>query len=386
MDSNIDRFDDLRPVKDDEVSSVIKELLSDPGFKHAIGYINPGMSWEEFNVVMSSFSTKFQFQSSIIAPVIAGLANNTSLGFTASGWENYDGSKPYTFISNHRDIILDAGLLNVLRHNYGQQTTEIAIGDNLFVFPWIEKLVRLNKSFVVRRGVSVRQMLEVSKHLSEYIHYTITQKKESIWIAQRQGRAKDSDDRTQESLLKMLALAPEKTSVLESLRELDIVPLAISYEYDPCDYLKAQEFQLKRDDPEYKKPQGSDLKNMETGLLGFKGRIHFRFAKPINNRLDECCAGCDKQETVVRIASLIDKEIHCNYEIYPVNYIAYDLVHGSHRFEDKYSIDEREKFTRYVDEQIDKIRMENKDYEFLKKKIWEMYSNILKNYLAAHEA
>ncbi|OJU56664.1 MAG: hypothetical protein BGN96_14295 [Bacteroidales bacterium 45-6] len=344
------------------------------------------MSWEEFNVVMSSFSTKFQFQSSIIAPVIAGLANNTSLGFTASGWENYDGSKPYTFISNHRDIILDAGLLNVLRHNYGQQTTEIAIGDNLFVFPWIEKLVRLNKSFVVRRGVSVRQMLEVSKHLSEYIHYTITQKKESIWIAQRQGRAKDSDDRTQESLLKMLALAPEKTSVLESLRELDIVPLAISYEYDPCDYLKAQEFQLKRDDPEYKKPQGSDLKNMETGLLGFKGRIHFRFAKPINNRLDECCAGCDKQETVVRIASLIDKEIHCNYEIYPVNYIAYDLVHGSHRFEDKYSIDEREKFTRYVDEQIDKIRMENKDYEFLKKKIWEMYSNILKNYLAAHEA
>jgi hypothetical protein len=158
MDSNIDRFDDLRPVKDDEVSAVIKELLSDQGFKHAIGYINPGMSWEEFNAVMIRFTTKFEFQSNIIAPIVAGIANNTSLGFTASGWDNYDGTQPYTFISNHRDIILDAGLLNVLRHNYGQQTTEIAIGDNLFVFPWIEKLVRLNKSFVVRRGVSVRQM------------------------------------------------------------------------------------------------------------------------------------------------------------------------------------------------------------------------------------
>ncbi len=386
MDSNIDRFDDLRPVNDDEVSSVIKELLTDPGFKHAIGYINPGMPWEEFCSVMSRFTTKFEFQSNIIAPVIAGLANNTSLGFTASGWENYEGEKPYTFISNHRDIILDAGLLNVLRHNYGQQTTEIAIGDNLFVFPWIEKLVRLNKSFVVRRGVSVRQMLEVSKHLSEYIHHTITQKNASVWIAQRQGRAKDSDDRTQESLLKMLALAPEKTSVVASLHELNIVPLAISYEYDPCDYLKAQEFQLKRDDPEYKKSQANDLKNMETGLLGFKGRIHFRFAKPINDRLDEYCAGCDKQQTVLRIASLIDREIHYNYEIYPVNYIAYDLVNNSHRFEDKYTIDDREKFIRYVDEQIDKIRMENKDYAFLKKKIWEMYSNILRNYLAAHEA
>lgn len=386
MDSNIDRFDDLRPVKDDEVSAVIKELLSDQGFKHAIGYINPGMSWEEFNAVMIRFTTKFEFQSNIIAPIVAGIANNTSLGFTASGWNNYDGNQPYTFISNHRDIILDAGLLNVLRHNYGQQTTEIAIGDNLFVFPWIEKLVRLNKSFVVRRGVSVRQMLEVSKHLSEYIHYTIREKKESVWIAQRQGRAKDSDDRTQESLLKMLALAPEKTSVIESLKELDIVPLAISYEYDPCDYLKAQEFQLKRDDPNYKKSQANDLKNMETGLLGFKGHIHFRFAKPINDCLDEYCAGCDKQETVLRIASLIDKEIHYNYEIYPVNYIAYDLVNNSGRFEEKYSIDDREKFIRYVDEQIDRIRMENKDYDFLRKKIYEMYSNILKNYLAAHNA
>lgn len=384
MDITTDRFDDLRPVNDDEVSSVIQELLVDQGFKHAMGYVTPGMPWEEFSKVMSSFTSKYEFQSGLIAPLVSSLAKNTSLGFTASDWTNYDASKPYTFISNHRDIILDAGLLNVLRHQYGQPTTEIAIGDNLFVFPWIEKLVRLNKSFVVRRGVSVRQMLEVSKHLSEYIHYTITQKKESVWIAQRQGRAKDSDDRTQESLLKMLALAPEKTPIIESLRELNIIPLAISYEYDPCDYLKAQEFQMKRDDPEYKKSQSSDLKNMETGLLGFKGRIHFRFGKPINEYLDSLCAGCDKQETLVNIASFIDKGIHSNYEIFPVNYIAFDLVNESDRFVDRYSPDEKEKFVRYVDEQVDKIHLENKDNDFLKKKIIEMYSNILKNYLAAH--
>ncbi len=386
MDSNTDRFDDLRPIRDTEVSTVIQELLNDPGFKNAMSYVNPGMSWEEFSALMSRFRSKYEFQSTIIAPIITGLANNTSLGFTASGWENYDGTKPHTFISNHRDIVLDAGLLNVLRHKQGQPTTEIAIGDNLFVFPWIEKLVRLNKSFVVRRGVSVRQMLEVSKHLSEYIHHTITEKQESIWIAQRQGRAKDSDDRTQESLLKMLALYPEKTPVADSIRELNIVPLAISYEYDPCDYLKAQEFQMKRDDPEYKKTQASDLKNMETGLLGFKGHIHFRFGKPINDSLTQICEGVDKQDVFLKIAAFIDEQIHYNYEIYQVNYIAYDLIHGTSRFADKYTIDEKEKFIRYVDGQIEKIQMMNKDYDYLKKKIIEMYSNILKNYLEAHKA
>lgn len=382
MDSNIDRFDDIRPINDNEVSAVIQDLLADQKFEHAIAYIT-GMSWKDFCAVMSSFKSKYEFQANIIAPIVSGMANNSSLGFSASGWENYDADKPYTFISNHRDIILDAGLLNIMRYQRGQQTTEIAIGDNLFVFPWIEKLVRLNKSFVVRRGVSVRQMLEVSKHLSEYIHYTITEKKESVWIAQRQGRAKDSDDRTQESLLKMLALAPENTSVIDSLRELNIVPLAISYEYDPCDYLKAEEFQMKRDNPDYHKSQDSDLKNMETGLLGFKGRIRFRFGKPINEFIDAHCADCNKHEVVLKIAALIDKEIHSNYEIFPVNYIAYDLLENKSTFNGRYTLDEKEKFIQYVDKKIDMIQIENKDYEFLKHKIYEMYANILKNYLVA---
>jgi 1-acyl-sn-glycerol-3-phosphate acyltransferase len=385
MDSNTSKFDNLRPIDDKEVNDIIQELLADRGFQNAVSYINPGMSWQEFSAVMSKFTSKYEFQSKIIAPIIWGLAQNTSSDIGSSGWENFENEKSHTFISNHRDIILDAGLLNIIRHRRGLKTTEIAIGDNLFVFPWIEKLVRLNKSFVVRRGVSVRQMLEVSKLLSEYIHHTITQKNESIWIAQREGRAKDSDDRTQESLLKMLALAPEKTPIVKALRELCIVPLAISYEYDPCDFLKAQEFQLKRDDPNYKKTQANDLKNMETGLLGFKGKIHFRFGNPINDFLDSLDPSFEKQEVLQRIASYIDKQIHYNYEIYPGNYIAYDLANETSRFADKYTLDEKEKFKRYVDGQIEKIQIENKDHDFLQKKMIEMYSNILKNYSLAHE-
>lgn len=384
MDSNITKFDDLRPINDDEVPAVISELLADAGFRNAVSYINPGMSWEDFSSVMSRFSSKFEFQSKIIAPIVWGMAENTSASITSSGWSNFEGQRPHTFISNHRDIILDAGLMNIIRHNKGLPTTEIAIGDNLFVFPWIEKLVKLNKSFVVRRGVTMRQMLEVSMHLSEYIHHTITQKQESVWIAQREGRAKNSDDRTQESLLKMLALAPRGTQMIESLAELCIVPLAISYEYDPCDYLKAQEFQLKRDDPTYKKTQAADLKNMETGLLGFKGNIHFRFGKPINSYLASMDTNCDKQELASCVAAHLDSEIHYNYAIYPTNYVAYDLVENTDRFADKYTLDDKEKFVRYVDGQIEKIQIENKDYDFLQYKIMEMYSNILKNYLTAH--
>lgn len=383
MDSNTGKFDDIRPVDDSEVGTIIQELLSDKGFQNAMKYINPGMPWEQFCAVMSRFKTKFEFQATIIAPVVSGMANNSSSGFNASEWEKIEKDTPYTFISNHRDIVLDAGLLNVMRYYKGMNTTEIAIGDNLFVYPWIEKLVRLNKSFVVRRGVTIRQMLEVSKHLSEYIHYTITEKNDSLWIAQREGRAKDSDDRTQESVLKMLALAPAKVSVQESLAELNILPLAISYEYDPCDYLKAQEFQLKRDNPEYKKTKADDLKNMETGLLGFKGKIHFRFGNPIRKEIEKIGADVEKQQVLQHIASLIDKEIHSNYEIFAVNYIAHDLLYKSDRFKTHYTLDDKGKFVRYVDNQINKIDIANKDYEFLHMKILEMYSNILKNYLIA---
>lgn len=377
------KFVDIAPLEDKDVRNAIRELLVDPGFMYAVKYLLPDINWDEFSSDMLKYNTKFDFQSKMIAPTVWALANKTSSGVTSSGWEKL-GDKARLIISNHRDIILDAGILNILRNDKGLETTEIAIGDNLLIHPWIEKLVRLNKSFLVRRGVSVRQMLEVSKHMSEYIHYVINEKKESVWLAQREGRAKDSNDRTQESVLKMLALSAPSGGFIDRIESLNILPLSISYEYDPCDYLKAMEFQLKRDNPEYKKAQIDDLRNMEIGLLGFKGKIHFRFGNEINDKL-ESINSSDKKERTSAVARIIDREIHLNYEFYPCNYVAYDLLEGSRKYKEHYTDKEESDFKEYMTKQIGKINLENKDIPFLRYKILEMYSNTLKNYLIAKE-
>jgi hypothetical protein len=377
------KFEDIAPLEDDKVKETIQELLVDPGFIHAVKYVLPDIDWAEFSAEMSKYASKRDFQTQMISPTIWGLASHKSTSINASGWKNL-GDTPHLIISNHRDIVLDAGLLNILRHRDGLPTTEIAIGDNLLIHPWIEKLVRLNKSFIVRRGVSVRQMLEVSTHLSEYIHYAITEKYESVWLAQREGRAKDANDRTQESLLKMITLAPKDKNFIDSLKELDIVPLSISYEYDPCDYLKAMEFQLKRDNPEYKKTQRDDLRNMEIGILGFKGDIYFQFGNNINKQLTPI-AQLERKEQIGAVAQLIDKEIHKNYKIFAINYIAYDLLESTDTFKNKYTEEQKSMFNTYIDKQIDKIDLEVKDYSFLRTKILEMYSNTLKNHLIAKE-
>lgn len=377
-----DRFSDIAPLEDDQVKSTIQELLVDPGFLHAVKYILPDVNWEEFSAEMSKYNTKFDFQSQMIAPTVWGLTKRTATSVESSGWENISRDRSHLFISNHRDIILDAGILNISLNSKGLETTEIAIGDNLLIHPWIEKLVKLNKSFLVKRGVSVRQMLEVSKHMSEYIHYTINEKKESVWLAQREGRAKDSNDRTQESLLKMLALWPETGCFVDRIKELNIIPMSISYEFDPCDYLKAKEFQLKRDNPEYKKAQIDDLRNMEIGLLGFKGNIHFRFGRVINDKLDPI-KELEKKEQTSAVAHVIDREIHLNYEFFPCNYIAFDLLSQTDRFVEKYNDDQKADFENYLAKQMNKIDLENKDIPFLRLKLLEMYSNTLKNYLIA---
>ena len=236
--------------------------------------------------------------------MVKAIGMRVSSGIKSENWENIDRSVEHLFLSNHRDIVFDAGLFNILRHEQGLETTEIAIGDNLLIHPWIDKLVRLNKSFLVRRGLSVKERLVASKHMSEYIHYAINEKKESVWIAQREGRAKNSDDRTQDSLLKMLALYPDNKPFLESLREMNLIPLSISYEYDPCDYLKAKEFQLKRDNPEYKKSPQDDLINMQTGVMGFKGKVKYHIAGCINNELDKIAEKTsNKNEQIALIAA-----------------------------------------------------------------------------------
>lgn len=378
------KFDDIAPLYDHEVEQAIQEILVDPGFQHAVKYIIPEIDWNEFSAEMSKYKTKKQFQTAMIYPVVKMMGMRVSSSIKSENWENIDRSVEHLFLSNHRDIVLDAGLFNILRHEQGLETTEIAIGDNLLIHPWIDKLVRLNKSFLVRRGLSVKERLLASKHMSEYIHYAINEKKESVWIAQREGRAKNSDDRTQDSLLKMLALYPDNKSFLESLREMNLIPLSISYEYDPCDYLKAKEFQQKRDDPEFKKSQRDDLLNMEIGILGKKGNVMFRLGKCINPELDKI-AEPDKRIQAELAANIIDKEIHSNYQIYPCNYIAYNLFYKTDRFNDKYTKEEADEFKAYLEKQIAKIDLDYIDHDFVLEKMLEMYSYTLKNYLEATE-
>ena len=379
------KFDDIAPLYDHEVKQAIQDILVDPGFQHAVKYIMPEIDWAEFSAEMSKYATKKEFQSRMIYPVIKALGMRVSSSMKLDNWESIDRSVEHLFLSNHRDIVLDAGLLNILRHEKGFETTEIAIGDNLLIHPWIDKLVRLNKSFIVRRGLSIKERLIASKHMSEYIHYAISEKKESVWIAQREGRAKNSDDRTQDSLLKMLALYPEDKSFIESLKELNLIPLSISYEYDPCDYLKAKEFQQKRDNPDFKKTQRDDLLNMEIGILGKKGNVVFRFGNCINDELNKITEP-DKRLQPEIAAQIIDKEIHRNYEIFPCNYIAYDLFYKETRFEDKYTSEQLDEFKDYLDKQIKKIDLDYIDYDFVWDKMLEMYSNALKNYLTTIES
>jgi hypothetical protein len=374
-------FDDIRPYYEDEMASVTGRLLKDAQFQKVIKRVLPNVEWAEFEKAMLALKSRREFQHDLVIDFVLKITDRTAKLVNASGLENISNKEAYTYISNHRDIILDASILCTLLANNGFETTEIAIGDNLLLYPWIEDLVRLNKSFIVKRGVSIRQMLEVSKHLSQYIHYTIRDKKQSVWIAQREGRAKNSNDRTQESLLKMLALGGDK-SILENIEKLNIAPVALSYEYDPCDYLKAQEFQKKRDNPDFKKSHQDDLDNMEIGMLGYKGNIHFQFGRPINPALRQIDPTLNKVELLNEVVSLIDTEIFLNYQFYPINYIAYDKLWGNGFFKEKYSAEDVRTVNDYLQKQLDKIHLPDKDLPFLTEKLLEMYAYPVKNQLS----
>lgn len=374
-------FDDIRPVYDSEVPATVEELLSDTSFKKVLEPHLSFISWDQISTLMRSCKSVKDFQIKVFYPLLNMLINNTTKEMEGFNWEFISDDLNHLIISNHRDIVLDAGFLNMLLVKRGLNTTEIAIGDNLLIYPWITRLVRLNRSFIVKRGVSIRETLETSKHLSDYIHYSINEQGNSVWLAQREGRAKDSNDQTQTSLLKMLTLH-DSSKTIEMLSELRIIPLSLSYELDPCDYLKAKEFQLKRDNPNHKKTPADDLENMLTGISGNKGRVHFKFGKCINEELNKIDSSVKKAELLTTVANIIDREIFRNYSFFPFNYIAYDKMTNESGFSNKYSDIDIEDFEKYLDVQVEKVNIQNKDSEYLRKKIIEMYGNTLKNWLS----
>ncbi len=375
-------FDEIRPYTPEELPQVFDELLADPSFRAVVPKLMPGVPFENISKQLHRCKDNLEVQIDIFYPLLYKIIQEHSDGFSMDASALPDRQKKYTFISNHRDIVLDPGFLSVgLLDNHFPTTVEIAIGDNLLIYPWIKKLVRINKSFIVQRALSMRQMLEAASRMSRYIHFAITVKKENIWIAQREGRAKDSNDHTQESVLKMLTLASTDNAI-DNLKELNIVPTTLSYEYDPCDYLKAKEMQQKRDIKDFKKSQQDDLVNMQIGIFGYKGRVHFQTAACINEELERL-RELPKTELFLRIAQLIDLHIHRNYRLYPGNYIACDLLEGSTRFADKYNDEEKAVFEAYLHKKLNLIDLPNKDEPFLRHCILTMYANPAINYQKA---
>ncbi len=378
-------FDEIRPYNPEEVPAAMQRLVDEKPFMKLVSTLFPLMPKEQLRQKLLNFKNADDLQREMIYPFLQYLEANMTTGIKLTGVENIDKAKNYLYISNHRDIVLDSALLCAKLLEKDMDTVEIAIGDNLLIIPWIEELVRVNKSFIVQRGLSARQILESSKRLSAYLRHSLHEKKNSIWIAQREGRAKDSDDRTQESLLKMFNLAGSSNNLIENLKELNICPLSISYEYDPCDFLKAKEFQQKRDNPEHKKTQQDDLINMQTGVMGFKGKVVYHIAGCINDELDLIAQqSTNRNEQIELVAKLIDKHIHKNFNITANNRIAYNELFGGNAAAESYTDEEKAKFEEYLDKQIRKVDLENKDRDFLRQKMLEMYANPLKNYLTAN--
>ncbi len=382
-------FADIRPYAADELPAVLTSLLADGQFMQMAERIVPHAA-TRIRAFLDTHPTaeqggfdNLEVQKAFFYPLVEHIIHTCSDGIDLSIPAGLDRTQPHTFITNHRDIVLDAAFLSYLLVKDGFPTTvEIAIGDNLLIYPWIRHLVRVNKSFIVQRSLPMRELLQASRTMSEYMHFAVGQMHDNIWIAQREGRAKDSDDRTQEALLKMMALGGEGSTV-ERLRQLHLTPMALSYELDPCDYLKAREFQLKRDNPGWKKSPADDLQNMHTGIFGRKGRIHFEATECLDAWLATLDPATPRSELFALVAQRIDSQIHSAYRLYPINYIAADCLDGESTYSDRYTEADMQAFDTYMAGRLSLIDLEEPDEAFLRHCLLTMYANPVRNHAAA---
>ena len=377
-------FDTIRPYEPEELPQVYDKLLKDEHFQKILAYVYPNVPLEAIGHKMRQCKTNLEFQKAFVYDIVMKLVRDLTLGIDIDAL-NITIKNRYTFISNHRDIVLDAGFLAKLLLDVGFPTTcEIAIGDNLLQLDWVRDMARINKTFTVERALKSSEMLRASKRMSEYMHFAISQKHENIWIAQRQGRAKNSNDLTQPAILKMMAMGGEGT-IIDRLTQLHIVPLSISYQYDPCDYLKAREYQLRRDVPFWKKSPGDDLESMATGRKGYKGHVHYHCAPCIDDWLQTVDQDQPRNKMFDEIASHIDQEIHRGYHLYAQNYVALDLIQNTRMYEDHYTQEEYDQFEEYIASRLALIDIEHKDEQFLRRCLLTQYAYPTRNYITANE-
>ncbi len=345
--SEIVNFDDMRPYYDNESYEVLQRIIKDPIFMKLVNNLWPAMTYEEVKAKAEKVNTAMGFQVEFMHPGIRTIVARSSDGLTCNGFEHLDKNESYLYVANHRDILLDSAILQILLVEHGFATSEITFGNNLMDKGFITDFGRLNRMFTVLREGTGRELYDISRKLSAYIRHTIVDKKVSVWIAQRNGRTKDGNDQTQTGLLKMLNISGKGTFA-ENFSQLKIVPLTISYEYEPCDVLKVQESYLSSLHTKYIKAEGEDLNSIITGIIQPKGRIHMAVGTPIINELQEIDNSITENEKIKILTSLVDKQIYSDYKLWAVNYIAADILNNSNKYSNHYTAVEKENFINYV--------------------------------------
>jgi len=377
---DITKFEDIRPYNDSEYKEAIKVLFDKEQLMILLQQYVPELSVQELKDELYSYNSIQEFQSKMICRIIEASLNKSAKEFSNNGVELIDKSVSQLLITNHRDIVLDSALVNYCLDMNGNNTCEIAIGSNLLKEPWVKRLVRINKSFIVKRNIPKQEMFEASKNLSAYIDYTIKEKKQSIWIAQREGRAKDGFDKTAPGLLKMFGMVSDG-HILDQLMSLNITPVSISYELDPCDGFKLAELVAKAEGREYIKAEGEDEMSMALGIQGEKGNVHLEFGACINDKIEGLTDIKNRNQLLKAIAEIIDNEIYLNYKLWNSNYVAYDLLHDTNKYEANYSIGGKEEFTAYMNKRLAKFE----GHELAKDIFLKMYANPVINAEKAKE-
>lgn len=368
------KFDHIRPFYDSEVNEAICSVVQHPMMKALMSFAFPDVEESVWAEQLRKTHSKRDFQVNFIYPAVQKVLEKSSDGLTTSGFEKLDKHTPYLYISNHRDIILDTSLINVSLYDHGLVMTASAIGDNLVQKAFLHILSRLNRNFLVQRGLSPRELLHSSKLMSEYIYQLLLRENRSVWIAQREGRTKDGNDTTQQGVLKMLAMASDEENLMDYFKKIKIVPVSISYEYDPTDMLKMPRLMAEANDEVYIKEKNEDFMTLISGIMGQKKRIHIEVGDVLDAELDKIAEGQGNQNKQIQaLAQVIDDSILSSYKLWPTNYIAYDLLNETNQFASHYTEKEKLLFERRLEMRID---IENK---IVREGFLAMYANPVVN-------
>lgn len=367
-------FDQIRPYNDDEMQEACRRVATHPFFNNIVHYLFPMRDPKEFKEEFLQIKSTEEFQEKVMKKAIGSIISQTSSSFSYNGFNNLDKAKRHMFIANHRDILLDAAMLQVILLESGLQTSEITFGSNLMRGELVIDIGKMNKMFRIEREGSILDFYKHSMEVSSYMRYAILKKQQSVWIAQKNGRAKDGNDKTDMAVLKMFSLGSSKPFV-ENLEELNITPIATSYEYEPCDFLKAQELYISQYQ-RYVKEHDEDLHSILHGITQQKGGIHIEATPTITHEELLECDKAEKKMKFMQLAKKIDEHIYAHYKLWPTNYIAFDLQENGHQYAEFYTENDKKHFEEYMNEGLSALRGEQDD---LRQFFLTIYANPVRN-------